>query len=370
MRSATTHIDRTKQKLTKQAIENAVERFNQSNEYLPLLIEHDLIFGVQGYIFKAEVEELDDGEFAMVNVAESFEEMTEGDKQAKLAKTKKLFEIHEKDEYRIVINRGTKYKYKEHLTLLEIPGINDLFDRYGLIEINNDITVSNSGFLVKGRTLPFHHLFRRSHTIMNSYNQDLIDRIIRILRTNTQIKISLRPEIDLMYLDDPENIYFEKDYWYGPKFPKSLENLQDGVTVHGMAESSNTYSIKFTDFWFYSQSENIKVLQIEEVRENGITSIYPHNTKYHHTRYLHAEIDIELGLIRHFDIAIRLYNTDNYNKRLHCNIRQARTQLSTVDRIKAGKFDGEITLTEMLSIAYSFFRGNPLLLEYFGEEAD
>jgi hypothetical protein len=69
---ATSHIDSQNERMTLAALESMVEQIN--TQRIPMSIEHDPRIPPQGRVVSAQLEELDDGEFAVVAISEVFEE--------------------------------------------------------------------------------------------------------------------------------------------------------------------------------------------------------------------------------------------------------------------------------------------------------
>lgn len=74
---ATTHIDRHNCKITKEALEDAVEKIKHGETVPSLGLEHDSMIPPIGKVIDAWIEQLDDGEYRMVAIQETFDRYKE-----------------------------------------------------------------------------------------------------------------------------------------------------------------------------------------------------------------------------------------------------------------------------------------------------
>ena len=153
-----------------------------------------------------------------------------------------------------------------------------------------------------------------------------------------------------------------RDHWYGAPFRRS--KLDDanaiGVTIHSAPalELSNAVSaqcmitgIERTEV-VWKHKEGIKSVEMEEVlcRDERVP------------RYLHSERDIRVQAFRHIDGAVMLYEQD---------ARDARRQTRWPRRVRASmkpkqfRVDGRISTDDWALLCSLYFRGNPLVGEYF-----
>lgn len=102
LRLATTHLDRHGESFTIEALKNMVEQTNK--EIIPLGVEHDPRIPPRGRVIKAELKELEDGEY----VAEGIAEMFDGDFSTITDTGERKIPVREYDsgKFNIVVDRN------------------------------------------------------------------------------------------------------------------------------------------------------------------------------------------------------------------------------------------------------------------------
>lgn len=167
-------------------------------------------------------------------------------------------------------------------------------------------------------------------------------------------------------------MWFERDTWYGPRFNKEIEKIEDGL-VHlrptsGLKDSYITFffnDVYSLDIKWVTQN-NIKKFQSEEFKTERLT-IEKGGEIYYPSRYIHAEYDIDKKYFRHFDGAVHLYSHDEYFKRrdsdLNYNFKSERKIKASSEKLF--KFNGRIKVETFVEYSSHFMTGNPLVHEYF-----
>ena len=82
-------------------------------------------------------------------------------------------------------------------------------------------------------------------------------------------------------------------------------------------------------------------------------------------RYVHSDFDPSVDAITHFDGAIRAYRSDAFEARRATQMNRAGKH---AEYTKIFRIDGPLEVSDWQSLCGSYFRGNPLLAEYFGTE--
>ena len=231
--------------------------------------------------------------------------------------------------------------------------LNDIFDSFEYI---------GSG-IFKSKTNDFcifcHQYFKRNLSLVNNYNTYFIDEFVKL---NSNSKITLRIAIDknLIGLSKTYKGILEFDYWWGPKFSDDISSIQSGVTRYETDKKHNFFSgVSGTEFW-WKNDHNEKTLEIEEIRVTPSLGI---DENSYGCRYIHSIFDSSKQEFIHFDGAIRLYSEENIFQRWDTNINKAgkNTEYTKIFRI-----DGKLKLSNWKKLCILYYKGNPLLFEYFG----
>ncbi len=169
-------------------------------------------------------------------------------------------------------------------------------------------------------------------------------------------------------LDNISSISLYRDgelWWWGEWLPKfDLEKLFS--KIGSLVSKKNRRNTKFnelmwniihsTEFWYQSVD---KSLQIEELTGNIFDNFYVN-------RYLHTEFNETDKTIKHTDWALLFYDSFERENRSHVRL-DSRLKNANKD-IKLFRIDWKLPLNEWLSILYSWFEYNELVLEWFAPD--
>ncbi|MCZ6404510.1 hypothetical protein O4N82_22610 [Vibrio parahaemolyticus] len=192
---------------------------------------------------------------------------------------------------------------------------------------------------------------------------------------NESSKCYIALDLDRVRLPNDKSIFFEKDYWFGPKFSDDIASISDGVTRHVVPLDINTAQRLFVFNDAYSievkwdTNGNKKTFQLIEFREETMV-VETGVGKLHPAKYLHAEFDLNKNVFTHFDGAIQLFDTQEYFQVRDCFFTNSR---SAENQVK-GKYHKLFKINDMLPIGdWAEFVGlfcshNPLIYEYFTGE--
>lgn len=219
-------------------------------------------------------------------------------------------------------------------------------------------------------SLLVHPFFRRGHAECNHFPPSFIPAFCSFRDNATQAFISL--DMNRIRIGKKPHIYMEADYWYGPKFQNSIEDIPDGNAkyVPPSWSSSSTMAWIFHDNYAliikWETKENIKTFQAKAFK-NDDKKIEYQGYIFHPVQYLHAEYDLEKKNFRHFDGAIHLHTNEEYiNARdLDFNHREKIDRQIKPKSIKLFKLNGEISTDTWGLFVGEFLSGNPLITEYF-----
>ena len=215
-----------------------------------------------------------------------------------------------------------------------------------------------------------HQYFRRGYYEKSNFSPEFINYFWNFNKDTIQKYISIDNSCVRINVDSP--IYVEKDFWFGPKFNKSITDIEDGIIklrpplqlkrFHRNILFGNTYSLDIK----WSSKNEIKVFQLEEFKteEDRITK---NEIEYFPVKYLHAEFDCNAGTFRHFDGAIHFYTKEEYYLRRDNDFNYNKKnglQLKTLSQ-KLFKINGEVLVNEWAELVSRFLARNPLVFEYF-----
>lgn len=238
-------------------------------------------------------------------------------------------------------------------------------DKNGLIFLN-DILISfeyiGSG-IFKSKNTEFcifcHQFFNRNLSLINNYNTYFIDEFIK-LNSNSEITLRIALDKNLIGLSKTYQGFLEFDYWFGPKFNDDISSIPNGVSKYGTNNEQSFYSgISETEFWWKNDVTE-KTLEIEEIRVTPSLGI---DENSYGCRYIHSIYDTLKQEFIHFDGAIRLYSEEAIVQRWDKNINKAG---KNTDYTKLFRIDGKLELSNWKKLCILYYKGNPLLYEYFG----
>lgn len=233
-------------------------------------------------------------------------------------------------------------------------------DKRSLVDLKKLKPIAPGVFEVDGYAVFAHRFFRRSLSSINNLNQKFLASLQDLTsREKLKVKISLDPD-SIGLLDTYVNP-IELDFWWGPKFTESLNDIPEGVTQYKSNERQRLFSgIEITEFWWHPQN-GIQSLECEEIRD--FPSYGVSDEKYG-LRYVHSMIDKD-GVPDHLDGAIRLYDEESYIERLGVSIAKAG---KNTEYFKLWRIDGPLGISEWKSLISDFYKDNYLIGEYFGEK--
>lgn len=203
-----------------------------------------------------------------------------------------------------------------------------------------------------------HQYFRKSLSLHNSMNNFLIDELVKQTK-NKKIKVRIALDRDMIGYAKTYHDTIELEYWRGPKFSSDVSKIKLGVSVYGSNEYQRFYyGISRTEFWW--KHENGKqILEVEEVKEHPSKGISLDN---YGCRYVHSIFDETTSSFEHFDGAIRMYDTEKMILRIDKDIKSAG---KNSDYTKLFRIDGELKIADWKTLVCHYYKGNPLIHEYF-----
>lgn len=245
------------------------------------------------------------------------------------------------------------------------PSLFENKDKNDLIYLNdilNEFDYVGSG-IFKSKNGKFcifcHQYFNRNLSLLNNYNTYFIDEFIR-LNSNNDITLRIAIDKNLIGLSETYRGVLEFDYWWGPKFNNDISSIPNEVTRYESNEEQKFFSsVLGTEFW-WKTDENEKTLEIEEIREQPSLGI---DKDSYGCRYIHSIYDNNKSEFIHFDGAIRLYSDEQILQRWDANINKAGKNTTYT---KLFRIDGKLELSDWKKLCILFYKGNPLLFEYFG----
>ncbi len=247
----------------------------------------------------------------------------------------------------------------KNIVLKTYPELEEKLDKDGLLLLDEDFILHDSGIIYKKHVLHYHQFLRRGYS--SNPNFDFLARFLSYYHTTKQVN-KFRIAIDMQRIMPKEYLQHlvECDAWFGPNF--DVNKLDDkysvGVTVKKRMKPSIfdlSNDLDRTEFlWQYK--DDLKTFEIEEISN----AEYKFD-KFHINRYIHAERDIRKKLLQHFDGAVKVY-THEYKKRLES---QFPNEYRAPVKIKLFRIDGNIDLEKWIDLISYFFKGNEMILEYF-----
>ncbi len=372
-RLITTHLTRDNIRFSKEALESCVKQINDSDKIMPFNVNHDsarqIGFVVPG---SAKIIQLEDGEFAVeaeVNVYENTEE-----------KLNHFVDIRQKSEIVELekIGKCTKIDdtncptYWLDKSLFEILKITPQLNKDKLLVLNDAKNLCQKGIIVnKDYIVKFHNFLRRSYTEPNSFNKRLIDKIKELKIKNPTLKIAFLVTPNAISFNNEFKESFEFDYAWGPKFPKNLNQLKEGVTQHISSDKDKSMeNLDKTEFWWHKDDDTLMSLEIEEIRDKQRYLTHPENKdKYFPLKYGHLQYNKDSGKIIHLDCALRIYPEQTFDTRVTTND-ISKVSKKHSDRVKLFRIDGDLDKKDAFDIFSFFFYNNSDVREYLNVEAE
>ncbi|MBV1825576.1 hypothetical protein [Komagataeibacter oboediens] len=224
----------------------------------------------------------------------------------------------------------------------------------------------------RGLLLFAHRYFRRSFSHWNKLNDYFLNSFETAARDLDSVRPRLRLDPDLIGHPQTAENLMEQEFWRGPRFDDDISSIPSGV-AELKAEELHRYTegVDKTQVWWKSpetrrQDDTVveyRTFEIEELVENEAAGL---GSDSFGCRYAHSEYSSTSGDITHFDGAIRAYPAELYLDRIETSIDHAGKRS---DYTKLFRFDGPMPVSRWKRLLSDFFRGNPLVPEYFGAPA-
>lgn len=239
------------------------------------------------------------------------------------------------------------------------PHLLPLLDERGLITVTG-LDARPWGLHTADYAFHFHQLLRRDFRAGIHYG------LIRaVLEISKQHQLTARLALDdrrLRFKDEYQEVH-EADYWYGPSLNEAeLDNLAVvGETFHGDPDGGTSLLNPYAGLSIrWTADDNLKIVEIEEYMPQPEPA-----SDWVFARYLHAIRDTDIQAFTHCDGAVKAYRVDKYPREQHDFRYRGKG-----DRYrKLFRVDGEFPASAWSELACSWFRGNDLINEYFGESA-
>ncbi len=203
--------------------------------------------------------------------------------------------------------------------------------------------------------------------------RELVQDLCALAEAGANVKVAIDPHAVVPIADARGIGLF--DYWYGMKL--NLDSLDDmtalGATIHGRRidqQAWGTYPLLTTEFRWSLYSDSLKYLEVTEtvprssvVADHGRTWF---TSQYVQNRYLHSIRDTASRGFVHVDGAAKAFPRDTYGPTIE---NPSAPQGDPIYR-KLFRIDGPIPDKEWSHLVAHFFRGNELVIEYFGDVLD
>lgn len=240
------------------------------------------------------------------------------------------------------------------------PELVPLLDESGLVTVTG-LDARPWGLHTGNHAFQYHQFLRRGYG--SGIHYELIGTVLRFAEQHQLVARFALDERRLRYTDEYEEFY-ERDYWYGrPLSEGDLDSLSAvGETFHADPKGGTSLLHPYAGLSVrWTADGPLKGVEIEEFMpapEPGGEWVL--------ARYLHAIRDTTKQAFIHCDGAVKAFAADSYPK----------TQKDFSARGKGDRYrklfrvDGEFPASVWSELACSWFRGNALLLEYFGDARD
>ncbi|MCF7758363.1 hypothetical protein KQ941_28390 [Paenibacillus xylanexedens] len=239
------------------------------------------------------------------------------------------------------------------------PKLFENADKHGLIELSKLHLIAPGIFEIDGLIVYASHFFRRSFSRLNTLNTPFLKRFSEISDQGTTVaKIAI--DKDMIGLAKSFHEVYEFQYWWGPKFNESLNEIPLGVTQYRNDEDSKHFSdIERTDFWWYIQ-DNSKTFECEEVIIKPSLGLSEY---IYGCRFVHSMVSESNKEPFHLDGAIRIYDEEKILNRWDTDLSNSGKD---TDYNKIWRVDGSIKVSEWKELIAHYYRDNMLKGEYFG----
>jgi hypothetical protein len=234
-----------------------------------------------------------------------------------------------------------------------IPGLQDLQDDDGLLELSEDMEICYLGIIYKGYFLLFDDGLEP--LIINGKLKEVIGDAL-IEKADIRVRIN---ENYVLPISEHNTCLLQEKLWYGPSFSTTALSKAyiRHVTSHYIKGEEFTLSGSpphRVEFWLYGEPPE-RTIEIEDLVLFNLPS------KGVHTKFCHAILDIKSSIFSHFDLAIINYSDSDYLKRIEKSINERgrkhnKTKLLRIDNVSMGVFK---------SAVIHYHKYNPLIGEYF-----
>ncbi len=268
---------------------------------------------------------------------------------------------------------GLVAKYPNIVSLLDEriqPDKEELIS-YNFLESEFVLKPFASGYFYSDKfMLMAHSFFRRGYYHGNNFSPRFIDTFWQYPVKDNDRYIAL--DMDRVRINVDDSMYMELDTWYGAKFNKNPEEIEDGIVKLRPPLDLESFEIEFLfgdtyslDIKWYTK-DNIKVFQAEEFKAENNT-VEQNEETYYPARYIHSEYDITKKEFRHFDGAIHFYTEEEYFQRRDSDFNyndKNDLKVKTASK-KIFKINGSVSMSDWIELTSHFLTGNPLVFEYF-----
>lgn len=237
------------------------------------------------------------------------------------------------------------------------PELVPLLDESGLVVVTG-LDARPWGLHTGNYAFQYHQLLRRGYG--SGIHYELIGAVLRHADEHNLVARFALDERRLRYKDEYHE-FFEKDYWYGRSLSEEdLDTLSAvGETFHGDPKGGTSWFHPYAGLSVrWTADGPLKGVEIEEFvppPKAGDEWVF--------ARYLHAIRDTTKQAFVHCDGAVKAFAAEGYPQ----------TQQDFRSRGKGDRYrklfrvDGEFPASVWSELACSWFRGNNLIGEYFGE---
>jgi hypothetical protein len=253
------------------------------------------------------------------------------------------------------------------------PGVDKdgLIDFAELLRLCDEVQPGVFHDRTKNLLLFAHRYFRRRQSHRNSLNTYFLSRFSSKAKSDRGLRGRIRLDPDIVGHPDSLLHILEFEYWAGPKFKRDIAHIKVGVAEHKADNATRHFEgVDATQLWWKGsetrkeggRTVQYRTFEAEELVENPALGIGEDRFA---CRYAHAEYREETKAISHFDGAIRAYEAEPYLLRLDKRIDRAGKHATYT---KLFRFDGSLEVDSWQELTSHFFRGNPLLTEYFSAD--
>lgn len=369
---ATTHVNRRRERFTRESLEGAAAAANEKGG-IPQLVNHDWS-RVIGWSERLWVEPMEDGEYAL---------RTEATMPETREEERTLYE-----RFHRYVEETQKEKvepYADAIASLQRPSAAAVFslDCVGLVELalarvlcGDVVAPDESGLMPISRLKPVagglfchgkyllapHWMMRRYAYRLNSLNDTFIGTLKR-LDDETDLSCRIRIDEDFVGLRESLTMYGECDYWWGKPFTGDLLTQPEGVLCHGADDRFRVLEMLDRVEMYLYRRDGETVIQIEEIHSTPLIRPFE-GEQYAVERYAHMILNAQ-GAVIHLDGAMRLYSAEAWHERQKPTVNIANAPRAR-HRLKMFAVHGVTNQETALSVIRGYFRGNPLVPEAFG----